>query len=143
MRYGHIVKTVCAVLVLGIVFAGCSSRPSKAYVKKIVKEKYTNDIIKVSGIKRENGYFKDSNIYVAEVSYDLTVLISAQDLEQERQSRQGDNFWANLLTDVNSMMSLGELQRDFGTGFQKNTKVRFSESLSFRKKDNGWEYIGE
>lgn len=119
-------------LALFAVLAACSSRPDDALIKTQLVEALTRDaagLFTVENVVRTNGFEASSNVYQADVEYDLVFQKSLTEVAA------GVRDAHNPLAAGLGTVLLGARYGDFRAG----QRLHQQEKLTFHKTERGWQ----
>lgn len=128
-------------LLLAVTAYGCSSKPDASYVEKEVKAAFASvnldKVTEIKNFKKVNGFEKDSNTYVVDVTYDILLKVSARNFFAKLKELGAENKMVREMLPMN-MVSEQVTSAIFGSNFKEGDERTITQQLTFIKTDNGW-----
>lgn len=116
---------------------GCSGKPSNSdiqeQVEKVVLSEGRDKIFSVSDFEKVNGFSNASNVYTADIKYNLVFKVGLSELQDNIRSEAEDSG----LGEFASVIGGAAMLFTFGN-FKSGDKVQRQEKVEFIKTDNGW-----
>lgn len=128
------------ILFLSIV-SGCSGKPDSSYIENEVKKVFGSvSLDKVTELKKFtkiNGFEKDQNTYIVEVSYDILLKVSARDFFAKLKELDAPNKMVRPMLPM-YMVAEQVTSAIFGENFKAGELRNVAQKLTLIKTDNGW-----
>ena len=135
-------KNLSLLLLLIFLLAGCSDsgKPSADQIKQLYFSELDYKIFDVKNFTKVDGFLKNDNTYIADISYDLIFKINSNKLPEILgiETHQGIK---SLIPVIGLNMLVGKLGGEFEPGDSRKAFIQ----ITLIKKDKGWaiEKIGE
>ena len=124
-------------LLLTLTAVGCSGRPGEALIARLMNEQIKAELgegaARFENVKKQNGYQKSDNEYVAEVEFDLVFLKSLDEVVKARMSEAPEGAFNRMAVGLQGMA----LSAAFGD-FQAGDRKHLQRDITLIKTEKGW-----
>ncbi len=142
-------KNILFVIIISLFLAGCKSKPGDAQILGLLIDKHDSSEIgnftEIINYKKENGFLKNENVYIVDVSYDLNFTTSYDDFSKQIEAEYEDGVKG--LKRRGSMEKLGiqiQIAKKYEAIIAEYKKLKNGKNIAIKTKlnlintENGW-----
>jgi hypothetical protein len=124
-------------LLLALLLAGCTSKPSDDDAVRAFKERESNapaSSFALENIRRIDGYARDDGLYVVKIQYDMVALMDHQQAAKQLVGDLDEDSPEKMRLEVGVIPSM---EQKFGK-FRKGQRFTRTAELVLRRSEAGW-----